>query len=73
MKVAAHKKKKKKLPVGCGRPNASLIVFIEEHLIQSFILSKYKTINVLSCELYKGDPDLYWSFTLYSFNKVANL
>ena len=50
-----------------------VIVFIEEHFIQFFILSNYKAINVLSGELYQGDPDLYWSFTFYSFNKVANL
>ena len=50
-----------------------LIVFIEEHFIQFFILSNYKAINVLSGELYQGDPDLYWSFTFYSFNKVAGL
>ena len=35
------------------------IVFIEEHFIQSFIQSKNKAINVLSGELYQGDPDLY--------------
>ena len=50
-----------------------VIVFIEEHFIQFFILSNYKAINVLSGELYQGDPDLYWSYTFYSFNKVANL
>ena len=33
----------------------TLIVFIEEHFIQS----KNKAINVLSGELYQGDPDLY--------------
>ena len=38
-----------------------LIVFIEEHFIQFFILSNYKAINVLSGELYQGDPDLYWA------------
>ena len=48
-----------KLPTGCGRRNATLIVFIEEHFIQSFIQSKNKAINVLSGELYQGDPDLY--------------
>ena len=42
-----------------------------DHFIQFFILSNYKAINVLSGELYQGDPDLYWSFTFYSFNKVA--
>ena len=36
-----------------------LIVFIEEHFIQSFIQLKYKAINVLSGDLYQGDPDLY--------------
>ena len=34
-----------------------LIVFIEEHFIQSFIQWKYKAINVLSGDLYQGDPD----------------
>ena len=50
-----------------------LIVFIEEHFIQFFILSNYKAIHVLSGDLYQGDPDLYSSFTFYFFNKVANL
>ena len=57
----------------CGRRNATLIVFIEEHFIQSSIQSKNKAINVLPGEQYQGDPDLYWSFTFSSFNKVANL
>ena len=47
---------------GCGRGNATLIVFIE-HLIQSSIPSNY-SINVFSGDLYQGDPDLYWSFNL---------
>ena len=66
------KKRSQKLPTGCGRRNATLIVFIEEHFIQSFIQS-YKAINVISGDLYQDDPDLYWSFTFYAFNKVANL
>ena len=45
-------------PIGCGRLNATLIVFKEEHFIQSSIQSNY-SINVLSGDLYQGDPDLY--------------
>ena len=42
-----------------ARRNATLIVFIEEHFIQSSIQSKNKAINVLPGEQYQGDPDLY--------------
>ena len=41
------------IPTGCGRGNATLIVFIEEHFIQSSIQSSY-SINVLSGDLYQG-------------------
>ena len=67
------KKDRKNYPLGVAVETQLLIVFIEEHFIQFFILSNYKAINVLSGELYRGDPDLYWSFTFYSFNKVAGL
>ena len=73
MKVAAEKKDHKNYPVGVAVETQLLIFFIEEHFIQSFIQWKYNAINVLSGDLYQGDPDLYWSFTFYSFNKVANL
>ena len=48
----------KNYPLGVA-VETQLIVFIEEHFIQFFILSNYKAINVLSGELYQGDPDLY--------------
>ena len=41
------------VPNGCGRGNATLIVFIEEHLIQSSIQSNY-SINIISGDLYQG-------------------
>ena len=50
-------------PIGCGRRNETLIVFKEQHFIQSSIQSNY-SINVLSGDLYQGDPDLYWYFNL---------
>ena len=46
------------VPTGCGHGNATLIVFIKEHLVQSSIQSNY-LINVLSGDLYQGGPDLY--------------
>ena len=61
------KKDHKNYPLGVAVETQLLIVFIEEHFIQSFIQLKYKAINVLSGDLYQGDPDLYWSFTFYSF------
>ena len=73
MKVAAEKKDHKNYPLGVAFETQLLIVFIDEHFIQSFIQLKYKAINVLSGDLYQGDPDLYWFFTFYSFNKFANL
>ena len=41
------------VPTGCGRGNATLIVFIEEHFIQFPIQWNY-SINVLSGDLYQG-------------------
>ena len=52
------------VPTGCGRGNATLIVF-KEYFIQSSIPLNY-SINVYSGDLYQGDPDLYWSFNLVS-------
>ena len=59
MKVAAEKKDHRNYPLGVAVETQLLIVFIEEHFIQSFIQLKYKAINVLSGDLYQGDPDLY--------------
>ena len=77
MKVAAEKKDHKNYPLGVAVETQLLIVFIEEHFIQSFIQLKYKAINVLFRRSipgrHGGDPDQYWSFTFYSFNKVVNL
>ena len=50
-------------PLGVAVETQLLIVFIEEHFIQSPIQSNY-SINVLSGDLYQGDPDLYCSFNL---------
>ena len=65
MKVAAEKKDHKNYPVGVAVETQLLIVFIEEHFIQSFIQWKYKAINVLSGDLYQGSVP--WSVLIFYF------